>query len=115
MSRKVHYLDLLEGFEKRPHLEQVAILHRLHRLQPTETPPLEYLDVSISLGILNKADVVGSVREALDTQKVRFEVKEYKRLLWSRVRFRIYLDDWRDLMVYLAVEQSLRKYVEAAA
>jgi len=35
--------------------------------------------------------------------------------LWSRIKFRVYLGDWHDLMVYLAVEQSLRKYMEAAA
>jgi len=115
MSRKVRYLDLLEGFEHRTHLEKVAILERIHRLRPTETPPIECLDVDINIGILNKADVVNQVRECLDTQGVRFTVTEYSRILWSRIKFRVYLGDWHDLMVYLAVEQSLRKYMEAAA
>jgi len=115
MARRFNYLGMVEGLEKRPHLEQVEILQQLLRRKPKAKPPFEYLDLSVSLGILNKESVTSSIREALDTQGVRFEMMENRRLLGSRIRFRAYLDDWHALMVYLAVEQSLRKFVKAVA
>jgi hypothetical protein len=115
LSKKSDLLRLIDDIENRPHEEQVAILRRLFRRKPTEKPPLEYLGVILEVSRFERREVLAQVRECLDTQGVRYDVKEYPRLLWTRIRFRIYMDDWRDLMVYLALEQSVRKFVEAAA
>lgn len=112
---RTRWADLVDGLEDRPHHEKLPILKRIVRERPWEKPPFGHLSLPVEVGKLGRWRMWRYVSEVLGEAGIDHEVKETSRFLWSRLDIMVFVETWDDLIVFLALEEKLRRFISAAA